>query len=85
MRHLSVTEAVMRLMLRHPGWTPDDLLAELAELNFDPPTRFLVCTVRSSFLAALKWPAGRRVRGRPAPQPAAPRPGPPIRAEGAAP
>ena len=45
----------MRLVLRHPDWSSDDLLAELSALNFELPTRFFVSSVKLTFKANLKF------------------------------
>ena len=45
----------MRLILRHPDWSSDDLLVELSALNFEIPTRFLVSCVKLTFKANLKF------------------------------
>ncbi len=44
----------MMLMLHHPKWSTDDVLAELASLGFELPTRLLVSSVKSHFKASLK-------------------------------
>lgn len=53
-KHLMTKEAIIRLMLRHPDWTTDDLLAELIALDFPEPTRLLVRSYRDNFNTVLK-------------------------------
>ena len=45
----------MMLTLRHPDWTTDQILDELADLDFDTPTRFYVSHVKLTFKANLKF------------------------------
>jgi hypothetical protein len=54
-KHLTIKEAVMSLVLLHPDWTSDQIMIELAELNFDLPTRFFVSSVKLRFKADLKF------------------------------
>ena len=41
--------AAKMLILRHPNWSVDDLLDELAALGFELPSRFLASEIRSRF------------------------------------
>ena len=52
---LDTKTALKMLILRHPDWTTDDLLAELAALGFELPTRFLVSETRSRFKDDLRF------------------------------
>ena len=42
-------------VLRHPDWSTDDVMAELADLGFELPSRFLASEIRSRFKADLKF------------------------------
>ena len=54
-KHLDTKTALKMLILRHPDWSTDDLMAELAELNFPVPTRFCVSCLRSRFKDDLRF------------------------------
>ena len=54
-KRLDTKTALMWLILRHPSWTTDDLMAELGALDFFVPSRFLVSSIRRQFKEHLKF------------------------------
>ena len=54
-KRLDSKTALMWLILRHPGWSVDDLMAELGPLGFEVPTRILVSSIRTRFKEHLRF------------------------------
>ena len=52
---LDTKTAIKMLILRHPDWSTDDLMAELAELDFFVPTRFFVSCLKTKFKDDLRF------------------------------
>ena len=55
MLQLTIKEAIMSLVLRHPDWSTNRIQIELVALGFDRPTSLLVSNIKLGFKANLKF------------------------------
>jgi hypothetical protein len=55
MRSSMIKEAIMSLTFDHPDWSTSNLVDELIAIGFDPPSRFLVASVKQTFKNNLRF------------------------------